>query len=134
MEAYARNEIETVANADTPKNAMLLRADIHALFDDYQWSLWVRTMSKKGNIFFIAFQELPNNKFKVVRFEKSGATALAEPEQNKTINFNQSNVDTDFPSSGLIRDHFRTALLLHVRGFGRSANATVRSRLLKLRP
>lgn len=27
--------------ADQPHNAMLLRADIHSLFDDYQWSVWV---------------------------------------------------------------------------------------------
>ena len=30
--------------ADRPHNAILLRADVHSLFDDYQWSIWVCTM------------------------------------------------------------------------------------------
>jgi hypothetical protein len=31
--------------ADSPQNGLLLRADIHALFDDYQWSFDVPLVS-----------------------------------------------------------------------------------------
>ena len=41
MAADAQAQVKTRRLADTPQNAILLRADIHTLFDDYQWSLWV---------------------------------------------------------------------------------------------
>jgi hypothetical protein len=61
--------------------------------------------------------------FMVVRFEKSGATAL-DREDIKTVNWDQfsSSLPTvPPPSLALIKEHFRIALLLHVRGFGRRA-------------
>lgn len=42
LSASARAQVLTRQAADRPHNAMLLRADIHSLFDDYQWSIWVR--------------------------------------------------------------------------------------------
>jgi hypothetical protein len=37
----ARHQVASRQLADNPHNAMLLRADIHKLFDDFQWSIWV---------------------------------------------------------------------------------------------
>jgi len=113
MAADAQAEVRTRERADTPQNAILLRADIHTLFDDYQWSLW----------------PTGGKTFKVIRFEKSGATALAE--HNDAINLGPSSLATvSSPSVALIREHFRIALLLHVRGFGRRATAGFQSTLL----
>ena len=67
--------------------------------------------------------------YKVVRFEKSGATALAE--HNGVINFGQPSLGAvSFPHAALIREHFRMALILHFRGFGRRATAGFKSQLL----
>ncbi|KAF8798359.1 hypothetical protein BYT27DRAFT_7218591 [Phlegmacium glaucopus] len=40
MAADAKAKVNTCKRADAPQNAILLRVDIHTLFDDYQWSLW----------------------------------------------------------------------------------------------
>jgi hypothetical protein len=37
----AQEQVLSHKVADGPHNAILLRADIHSLFDDYQWSIWV---------------------------------------------------------------------------------------------
>ncbi|KAF8529602.1 hypothetical protein BU17DRAFT_79619 [Hysterangium stoloniferum] len=66
LSASARAQVLTRQVADRPHNAMLLRADIHSLFDDYQWSIW----SDQGI-------------HKIVCFEKSGAMVL---EQYPTAN------------------------------------------------
>jgi hypothetical protein len=41
MSVAAQQLVRTRKLADRPQNAILLRADIHSLFDDYQWSIWV---------------------------------------------------------------------------------------------
>jgi HNH endonuclease len=41
MSTSLRREVNTRQLADRPQKAMLLRADIHSLFDDYQWGIWV---------------------------------------------------------------------------------------------
>jgi len=41
MSQQLRERVCTRRIADNPHNAMLLRADIHSLFDDYQWGVWV---------------------------------------------------------------------------------------------
>jgi hypothetical protein len=41
MTPATRSLVQTRKLVDRPLNAILLRADIHALFDDYQWSIWV---------------------------------------------------------------------------------------------
>lgn len=41
MDPATRCLVETLEIADKPYNAFLLRADLHALFDDYQWGLLV---------------------------------------------------------------------------------------------
>jgi HNH endonuclease len=41
LSASTRTQVMTRQDADRPHNAFLLRADIHSLFDDYQWSIWV---------------------------------------------------------------------------------------------
>jgi hypothetical protein len=51
MAADAQAEVKTRERADTPQNAILLRADIHTLFDDYQWSLWVCQISVTHSTF-----------------------------------------------------------------------------------
>jgi HNH endonuclease len=40
----AQTQVLSRQAADHPRNAILLRADVHSLFDDYQWSIWVCTM------------------------------------------------------------------------------------------
>ena len=52
MAADAKAEVNTHERADTPQNAILLRVDIHTLFDDYQWSLWVCQISVQYLTFF----------------------------------------------------------------------------------
>ena len=37
----AQNQVYSCKIEDRPHNAIRLRADIHSLFDDYQWSIWV---------------------------------------------------------------------------------------------
>jgi hypothetical protein len=44
LSAEAREVVNTEKKADEVHNALLLRNDIHALFDDYQWSIWVRQL------------------------------------------------------------------------------------------
>jgi hypothetical protein len=41
MGASARALVQTTKLADRPLNAILLQADIHTFFDDYQWSVLV---------------------------------------------------------------------------------------------
>jgi HNH endonuclease len=41
LSASAEAQVISRQVADQPHNAILLRADIHSLFDDYQWSIWV---------------------------------------------------------------------------------------------
>jgi len=107
----ARVEVATRQDADRPLNAILLRADIHSLFDDYQWSIW----SEQGT-------------HKVVRFEKSGATVL---EPYPTANLRPSNLNTIDPCSlELVRSHLHVALLTHVRGVGKRAVAGFYATLL----
>ena len=55
MEANVQVEIASRKLADSPKNAILLQADIHTLFDDYQWSLWVCQI----NVIYFTFSNWP---------------------------------------------------------------------------
>ncbi|KAF8524096.1 hypothetical protein BU17DRAFT_85176 [Hysterangium stoloniferum] len=111
LSASARAQVSTRQAADRPHNAMLLCADIHSLFDDYQWSIW----SDQGI-------------HKIVRFEKSGATVL---EQYPTANIRPSNLNTIPPCSmELLRAHLHVALLIHVRGVGKRAVAGFNATLL----
>jgi len=101
MSPSLRREVNTRQLADRPQNAMLLRADIHSLFDDYQWGIWIE-QGRKPRLF---------------RFERSGATALAEYESGVQISSVTLGA-THPPNTQLLQHHFRIALLLHVRGFG----------------
>lgn len=111
LSASARAQVLTRQAADRPHNAMLLRADIHSLFDDYQWSIW----SEQGI-------------HKIVRFEKSGATVL---EQYPTANLRPSSLNTTDPCNmELLLAHLHVALLIHVRGVGKRAVAGFNATLL----
>lgn len=86
--------------ADRPCNAILLRADIHSLFDDYQWSIW-----------------FDHGKARIVRFERSGATVL---EHYDSADLRPATLDTIDPCSMELLDaHLRVALLIHVKGVGK---------------
>jgi hypothetical protein len=101
----------TRQNADRPHNAILLRADIHSLFDDYQWSIW--------------FEQ---GKARIVRFEKSGAAVL---EQYNTADLRPSTLSTTNPCSmELLHSHLLVALLIHFRGVGKRAVAGFKATLL----
>ncbi|KAF8512698.1 hypothetical protein JB92DRAFT_266126 [Gautieria morchelliformis] len=111
LSASTRAQVLTRQAADRPFNAILLRADVHSLFDDYQWSIWFA-------------QGIP----KIVRFEKSGATAL---KGCQVRNLRPSNLNTTAPCSMELLDaHLTIALLTHVRGFGKRAVAGFNATLL----
>lgn len=111
LSASALAQVATRQVADRPHNAILLRADIHSLFDDYQWSIW----SEQGI-------------HKIVRFEKSGATVL---DQYPTADLRPSSLNTTSPCSlELLRAHLHVALLIHVRGVGKRAVAGFNATLL----
>jgi len=90
---------------------MLLRADIHSLFDDYQWGIWIEQGATP----------------RVFRFEYSAATAL-QSYNSAVVSITPPNLGADEPPNRhLLRHHFWIALLLHVKGFGMRprANATM---------
>jgi len=90
--------------ADHPRNALLLQANVHSLFDDYQWSV-LRTRDQSSS-----------NCYKIIRFEKSGASAVAPYD---TLKINQQNLSsTAQPDPDLLEDHLRTCIMWHVRGIG----------------
>jgi len=112
MPQSARSQVSSLKIADTPKNAILLRADIHCLFDDYQWAVWIE-------------QGKPS---RVVRFEKSGAVVV---DQYENVDLTQRHLGTtSIPSTTLLIEHFRVGLLLHVRGFGRRLIAGYKATLI----
>ncbi|KAF9461561.1 hypothetical protein BDZ94DRAFT_1237559 [Collybia nuda] len=53
--------LDKSVDLDKPYNTMLMRADIHAYYDDYQFSVW---------------HDRENELFRIVRFEKYGAPRL----------------------------------------------------------
>ena len=114
-----RNLVSTREITDLPHNAILLRADIHSLFDDYQWGVWVRELCFFVIFLKCSFQieqgELPH---RILRFEKSGATVLdGYPNE---VNFSAPSLRVvDPPNLTLLQQHFCVCLILHVRGFGR---------------
>lgn len=111
LPASARAQVLTRQAADHPYNAILLRADVHSLFDDYQWSIWFG-------------QGIP----RIVRFEKSGAAAL---EGYQVANLRPSSLNTTDPCSmELLQGHLHVALLTHVRGVGKRAVAGFNATLL----
>lgn len=104
MPESARTGVSTHKVADRPHNAILLRADIHRLFDDYQWSVWS-----------------VQNVLKIVRFEKSGATVL---EGYHNVQLRPSSLAAVEPCSvALLQAHLHVAVLMHVRGIGKRAVA-----------
>ena len=112
--------------ADQPHNALLLRADVHSLFDDYQWSIWVCQIYSIP-YFLMPLQFEQGKPTQIVRFEKSGAAVL---ETYETAEFSPSSLSsTPAPNMALLMEHLRVALLIHVRGVGKRAvagfNATV---------
>ena len=118
--------VSTRQIADQPRNALLLRADVHSLFDDYQWSIWVCQVYSISS-FLIPFQFEQGKPTRIVRFEKSGAAVL---EPYETAEFSPSSLSgTSAPSVTLLMEHLHVALLIHVRGVGKRAvagfNATV---------
>jgi len=100
--------VQSTKLADRPLNAILLRADVHAFFDDYQWSVLI----EQGNT------------LRTVRFEKSGASFLDDYESS--IDLNSATLGTiEGPSLPLLDHHLFIALSSHVRGFGRRRRADV---------
>lgn len=111
LSVSARQLVITRQVADRPHNGILLRADVHSLFDDYQWSIWFE-----------------HGIARVVRFEKSGAMVLDDID---TTDLRPSNLDTTAPCSlALLQEHLRVALLIHVRGVGRRPVAGFTATLL----
>ena len=112
MSVDAQHLVCTRKLADCPQNAILLRADIHNLFDDYQWSLWLCQIHFIL-IFFLMLRE-PGKPPTIVRFKRSGAAVL---DLYDSVDFNSLTLSTT--ASCNVDLHFRVALLIHVRGVGR---------------
>ena len=95
--------------ADQPYNAILLRADIHSLFDDYQWSVWVYVLLLNfcGSLTLMVYAELFASRNRVLR--------LAPVQDSiygiKFLRYRYM----------LLRGHLITALLIHVKGIGKRA-------------
>ncbi|EPQ53181.1 hypothetical protein GLOTRDRAFT_131461 [Gloeophyllum trabeum ATCC 11539] len=94
--------ITSPTDIDVPTNAMLMRADIHALFDDYQFGIDAMTSM-------------------LYRFEKSGAPFL-EGRHTMAIPLGTTGLAAE-PEvrREYLRDHFRTCLLWHFKGGGQKA-------------
>ncbi|TDL20950.1 hypothetical protein BD410DRAFT_840916 [Rickenella mellea] len=103
---HVPDEIKTMVmtrqDADRPLNALLLRADVHILFDVYEWAVWVGT----------------GPRHKIIRFEKSGAPSLGSYGELDLSHQYPSIGEVQPPNLGLLRHHFRVALLKHFKGFG----------------
>ncbi|KAJ7803278.1 hypothetical protein B0H14DRAFT_2889203 [Mycena olivaceomarginata] len=93
----------SMGNGDKPVNAILMKADVHDQFDDYQFGFW-----PDGQ-----------NVFRFYRFENSGAPSIG-PGATAVPMFPRLGAPaTPEPIDELLRAHFITALLWHVAGFGR---------------
>ncbi|KAF8576107.1 hypothetical protein K439DRAFT_1623110 [Ramaria rubella] len=102
----ARKLIIDESTADKPTNALLLRADVHAYFDDYQFGFYDNQL---------------------IIFEKNGAPAIQgkyhslgpkHPAEMDPTTAGRHNVDDVSPV--LLQHHFLIALQWHVRGMGRN--------------
>ena len=111
MPLSAQYLVSTRQIVDQPHNALLLRADVHSLFDDYQWSIWVCQVYYISHI-LMPFQVEQGKPTQIVRFEKSGAAVL---EPYETAEFSPSSLSsTSAPDVTLLMEHLRrVALLIH---------------------
>ncbi|KAJ7719701.1 hypothetical protein DFH07DRAFT_310028 [Mycena maculata] len=93
---------QSLGKGDIPENAILMRADAHDQFDNYQFGFWP-----------------DHGVFRFYRFERSGAPTIV---QGSTVPMypRLGTITTAEPIAELLRTHFITALLWHVAGFGRS--------------
>lgn len=107
-------------DADQPHNALLLRSDIHDLFDDYQFSYMVVRMQLNPSACFLLNQiniKYPDGSMKLFRFESTGAPSA--PAGQPFIYPSQGDLGVTAINRVLMVHHFQTCLLWHVAGFGR---------------
>jgi HNH endonuclease len=109
--------------ADWPHNAMVLRADVHSYFDNYQIGIYVRNVMLAFHILLII--GLDKNQ-KVYHFEKSGAPicdicndfrdapVTPRPTGLFPSGSEVSARETEDVSNTLLAFHFQICLLWHV--------------------
>ncbi|KAG7098184.1 hypothetical protein E1B28_000152 [Marasmius oreades] len=105
--------------ADKPRNALLLRADVHSQFDDYQFSA-------KPIYLPNAHSSQTTLVWWLMRFEQSGASSLPnrdQPDFNRLrcLRGPATELNIQDFDSGLMDHHFTVALNWHVLGFGTEA-------------
>ncbi|KAJ7573990.1 hypothetical protein C8J56DRAFT_803548 [Mycena floridula] len=83
--------------ADRPRNAILMRSDIHDVFDGYQFSYFHIVSSRK--------QRLPSH-----RLERDGAPSLPKSFDNTMLLPPMSTIKTPDCNWNLLRGHFITSL------------------------
>jgi hypothetical protein len=102
---------------------MLLRDDIHALFDSYAISINpdVRIHPPRGSFFFFstrttsADKNKPQDNYKIVCFAEDGKNIAGRYLDRQLLE------DPRRPVDQLLRWHFRQAVLANVRGSGEPA-------------
>lgn len=124
--------IQNNEEADKARNAILLRSDIHAFFDDYQWGVLVSPVhssciSIPRTETTITFEQVIGKKYHIIRFELNGAPPLdGHKELDLGIRSRTLQPDTkveEGPSTLLFKEHLRTCVLWHFRGVGIRAKA-----------
>ncbi|KAI0308800.1 hypothetical protein OF83DRAFT_1253728 [Amylostereum chailletii] len=100
--------------ADVPKNALLLRADVHSYFDDYQIGIFegiIYKFEKDGapSVTDTCDKLLPAKSYRPPKAATLAATARYPDQKELEI------------EEALLNFHFRTCLLWHVAGGGRPA-------------
>ncbi|KAF7317749.1 HNHc domain-containing protein [Mycena kentingensis (nom. inval.)] len=98
--AHGRWKGEIMSLGDTPRNAMLMKAELHAYFDDYQFGYITK---RDGERIAVRFERNGAPRF-------SGGLTLFPP-------LNPSN--TDAINVAILDEHFKTGVLWHVAGCGR---------------
>ncbi|KAJ7738072.1 hypothetical protein DFH07DRAFT_984486 [Mycena maculata] len=99
-----------IGNGDKPENAILMKADVHDQFDDYQFGFWSfnsRNVAQDGQV------------LRFYRFESSGAPSIGPGVTAAPMLARLGGPATPDPIAELFISHFTTALLWHVAGFGR---------------
>ncbi|GBE85889.1 hypothetical protein SCP_0804130 [Sparassis crispa] len=96
-------QLKDYKSADKPENAMLLRADVHKLFDNYQFGIW----PTDGTLY---------------RFERSGAPVIGRLPSDD-VSQELAVLKAHGISSQFFIEHFRVCLSWHVRGHGRRRGA-----------
>ena len=126
--------VETRDKLDSPINALLMRADLHAQFDDYQFSFDVCLLYQCWELYWQRLSKGP--KQQIVRFEKDGAPGIDSynPGIQRQLQTRKASSSSLHPGvtamhvpdvdNLLLKHHLEICLLWHVAGMGQKKKAT----------